>query len=114
MDSPLHHPGEHSSNKNRELTARLEPRALRTYTPTQAVLARSAGIYHWTPEGRKLYDFTSGVLVANLGHNPVSWMKRFRRLLGWDEMQVGSADGFFSALPMTAYNALTPVETEAS
>ena len=50
--------------------ARYEPRALRTYTPTQAVLARSAGVFHWTPEGRRLYDFTSGVLVANLGHNP--------------------------------------------
>ena len=25
------------------------------------------GCYHWTPEGRKLADFTSGVLVANWG-----------------------------------------------
>ena len=45
--------------------------ALRTFTPTQAVIAKSAGVFHWTADGRKLYDFTSGVLVANLGHNPV-------------------------------------------
>src|SRR5579864_6399847 len=107
----LHHPQESTSNTIRDGIARYEPRSLRTYTPTQVVLARSAGVFHWTPEGRKLYDFTSGVLVANLGHNPVPWMQRFRRYMGWEETQQ-PAD-FFSALPMTAYNALTPVETEA-
>ena len=91
MTSPLHHPDEHSSNEKRTITARLEPRALRTYTPTQAVLARSAGIYHWTPEGRRLYDFTSGVLVANLGHNPVSWMERFTQYMGWPQGRHGDA-----------------------
>src|SRR5438477_1671091 len=114
MTSPLHHPGEHSSNKNRELTAHLEPRALRTYTPTQAVLARSAGIYHWTPEGRRLYDFTSGVLVANLGHNPASWMRRYSDYMGWSAAAWSKEDGFFPALPMTAYNAVTAVEVDAS
>ena len=59
-----------ASNRVRAGAADFEPRALRTYTPTQAVLAHSAGAFHWTPEGRRLYDFTSGVLVANLGHNP--------------------------------------------
>src|SRR5437773_9269102 len=136
MTSPLHHPDEHSSNEKRALTARLERRALRTYTPAQAVLARSAGIYHWTPEGRRLYDFTSGVLVANLGHHPVSWMERFAQYMGWPHERHGDAAtqrhgdqkenpvpsslglrapaSFFSALPMTAYNAVTDVETEAS
>ena len=61
----------------------IEPRALRTYTPTQAVIARSAGVYHWTADGRRLFDFTSGVLVSNLGHNPTSWMIRFSRYMGW-------------------------------
>jgi 4-aminobutyrate aminotransferase-like enzyme len=112
MNQAIHHPQENASNGQRETATRFEPRGLRTYTPTQAVLARSAGIFHWTPEGRKLYDFTSGVLVANLGHNPISWMERFRRYMGWEETR-GQGD-FFSALPMTAYNALTPVETEAS
>jgi 4-aminobutyrate aminotransferase-like enzyme len=124
MNPPLHHPHESASNSARDLVARHEPKALRTYTPTQAVLARSAGVYHWTPEGRRLFDFTSGVLVANLGHNPSAWMKRFVDYLGWGQggWDKASADlngqatpqGFFSALPLTAYNAITPVETEAS
>lgn len=135
MQQSLHHPLEATSNQARDLVASHEPRTLRTYTPSQAVLARSAGIYHWTPEGRRLYDFTSGVLVANLGHNPVSWMERFTSYMGWpfarpdDTPTLPSATSaaricdpplnenvppsFFSALPMTAYNAVTSVETEA-
>jgi 4-aminobutyrate aminotransferase-like enzyme len=118
MTPPLHHPDESSSNAARDQVARFEPLALRTYTPTQAVLARSAGVYHWTPEGRRLYDFTSGVLVANLGHNPQSWMSRWGEHMHWGEFAGGKGDpappGYFSALPMTAYNAITPVETEAT
>jgi 4-aminobutyrate aminotransferase-like enzyme len=112
--SSIHFSSEPASNEHRDLIARFEPHALRTYTPSQAVLARSAGIYHWTPEGRRLYDFTSGVLVANLGHNPSSWMSRFGRYMGWSDSPWTSKTAFFSALPMTAYNAATPVETEAS
>jgi 4-aminobutyrate aminotransferase-like enzyme len=122
MTPPLHHPHEAASNTAREQLARYEPRCLRTYTPTQAVLARSAGIYHWTPEGRRLYDFTSGVLVANLGHNPSAWMNRFIDYMGWSQSgrarpgapANGEPSGFMPALPMTAYNAVTSVETEAS
>src|ERR1700716_662153 len=113
------HAQESSSNSTRDLAACYEPHALRTYTPTQAVLARSKGIFHWTPEGRRLYDFTSGVLVANLGHNPTSWMRRFAGYMGWEQWATTSAEKngppapFFSALPMTSYNAVTPIETEA-
>ena len=119
METALHHPHETTSNEMREEAARCEPRALRTYTPTQAVLARSAGIYHWTPEERRLYDFTSGVLVANLGHNPQRWQQRFTRYLGWPSAPAATDNGqepagFFSALPLTAYNAITGVEIEAS
>jgi 4-aminobutyrate aminotransferase-like enzyme len=118
MTSPLHHEGESSSNAVRDQVARFEPRSSRTYTPTQAVLARSAGVFHWTLENRRLYDFTSGVLVANLGHNPVEWMDRFRTFMGWNAPGEGGmkpdAASFFPALPMTAYNAVTPVETEAT
>src|SRR5438270_9396262 len=114
MDTPLHHPHEMASNSTRDQVGRFEPKALRTYTPTQAVLARSAGIYHWTPEGRRLYDFTSGVLVANLGHNPRSWLERFRRYLGWPDGPTRGADEFIPALTMNAYNAITPVEVEAN
>ncbi len=115
MTTPVHHPQESSSNAAREVVARLEPRSLRTFTPSQAVLAKSAGIYHWTPEGRRLYDFTSGVLVANLGHNPTSWMTRFARYLGWcDSPWTNLSARFFSAVTLTAYNAVTEVETEAT
>jgi 4-aminobutyrate aminotransferase-like enzyme len=116
MTQPLHHPNESNSNAARDAIARYEPRTLRTYTPTQVVIAKSAGIFHWTPEGRRLYDFSSGVLVSNLGHNPSSWMKRFSEYMGW----AGTTDNgqrttdYFNALPMTSYNAVTPIETEAS
>ena len=83
MTTPIHHPHETTSNADRDLAARFEPKSLRTYTPSQAVLSHSAGVYHWTPEGRKLFDFSSGVLVANLGHNPSRWMARFVDTLGW-------------------------------
>jgi 4-aminobutyrate aminotransferase-like enzyme len=116
MIPSVHHPHEQASNTNRDLVVRFEPRALRTYTPSQAVLARSAGVFHWTPEGRKLFDFTSGVLVANLGHNPARWMKRFVDYMGWTgEPWAGAQQGqFFSGLALTAYNAVTEVETQAS
>jgi 4-aminobutyrate aminotransferase-like enzyme len=118
MTTPPHHPNESASNATRDQAGRFEPKSLRTYTPTQAVLARSAGVYHWTPEGRRLYDFTSGVLVANLGHNPWSWMRRFTEYMGWKAAAAGTSppapDDYFSALPMTAYNAVTGVESEAS
>lgn len=106
------HAGEEKSNSIRQQIAQLEPRSLRTYTPTQAVIARSQGSYHWTPEGRKLADFTSGVLVANLGHHPRLWWKRLHEYLAIQDNEEGNE--FLSAVPMTAYNALTELEAEAS
>jgi 4-aminobutyrate aminotransferase-like enzyme len=114
MDSQFRHSGEPGSNACRDLVACYEPRALRTYTPSQAVLARSAGVFHWTPEGRRLYDFTSGVLVANLGHNPASWMNRFWDYMGWRRsIEQGDGNAYLSSSPMNAYNAVTSVETDA-
>jgi 4-aminobutyrate aminotransferase-like enzyme len=123
MPDGILHEGEPLSNAARDAVSAYEPRALRTYTPTQAVLARSAGVFHWTPEGRRLYDFTSGVLVANLGHNPVSWLRRLHDLMGWSGVTPPDAGrptappedvGFVTAPPLTAYNALTALEAEAS
>ena len=132
---PIEHRGEAKSNHDRGLVSVYEPRSLRTYTPTQAVLARSAGVYHWTPEGKRLYDYTSGVLVANLGHNPIAWMERFCHYMGWPCQTVSgvptlqltnnaignghivpqdSPQGYFPAVAMTAYNAITPIEALAS
>ncbi len=135
--APVTHAGEPESNADRVAAARVEPRCLRTFTPSQAVIARSAGVYHWTPEGRRLYDFSSGVLVSNLGHNPIRWMERFCQYMGWPtggfsragEGENGSPNGnsglqsasepiappgYFAAVPMTAYNAFTPVEADAT
>ena len=84
MPPPIQHTREPDSNAGRAELARAEPYSLRTFTPTQAVLGHSAGVYHWTPEGRRLYDFTSGVLVANLGHNPTRWLKAYSRYMGYD------------------------------
>jgi 4-aminobutyrate aminotransferase-like enzyme len=120
---PIVHPSELASNAERASAFSFEPKSLRTYTPSQLVIARSAGSFHWTPEGRRLYDFTSGVLVSNLGHNPASWMRRFAEYMGWPidatpslngQAMKGAPGGYFPALPMTAYNAITPTETEAS
>src|SRR5262249_50164163 len=108
-----HHAGEKQSNDSRDVIAACEPRSLRTFTPTQAILDHSSGVMHWTPEGRRLFDFSSGVLVANLGHNPGSWMKRFTQNMGWQKFDPASHDAFFKAVPMTAYNAATPVEIQA-
>jgi 4-aminobutyrate aminotransferase-like enzyme len=119
MSAPIRFPGEDQSNACREAVSRTEPLALRTFTPSQAVFHRSAGMFHTTPEGRKLYDFTSGVLVSNLGHNPRRWLQRYAKYLGWTpDMLFGepetSADVYCDAVTMTAYNGITEVETLAA
>ena len=108
---PIEHAGESQSNDVRRRLNRTEPKGLRTYTPSLAVVAKSAGCYHWTPEGRKLADFTSGVLVANLGHNPVRW---WRRVLA---VHAVSGSGLRHGarapmIPLTSYNATTRLEVE--
>src|SRR6187401_2555995 len=108
----VQHPSEETSNDYRRRTVESEPLALRTYTPTLAIIAKSAGSYHWTPEGRKLADFTSGVLVANLGHNPTRW---WQRVLDYLKLNVAGATGpYLSAVPLTAYNGATQVEVDAT
>ncbi|MCS6976694.1 MAG: aspartate aminotransferase family protein [Gemmatales bacterium] len=114
MNVPILHPEEPQGNRLRDNLGRLEPKTQRTYTPSLAVLARSSGVFHWTPDGRRLYDFTSGVLVANLGHNPTTWFKRFQDYLGWSGAALQDQGPFFEAVPLTSYNAATPIEIEAS
>jgi 4-aminobutyrate aminotransferase-like enzyme len=107
----IEHPNEPTSNAVRRLIEDREPTALRTFTPSQLAIAKSAGAFHWTAEGRKLYDYTSGVLVANLGHNPVEWQRRLLHYLGWSAPL--PSGGYFEAVPLTAYNAISTVEAEA-
>jgi 4-aminobutyrate aminotransferase-like enzyme len=113
MTPHIQHAGEPQANELRGSLTRVEPRSLRTFTPTQAIISSSAGVFHWTPDGRRLYDFTSGVLVSNLGHNPTSWMHRFMKYMGWTA-HPDATKPYFPAMPMTAYNAITPVEVDAS
>jgi 4-aminobutyrate aminotransferase-like enzyme len=113
MADPIVFPGENDSNEARTVIATKEPVALRTYTPSQAVLRKSAGVFHWTAEGRRLYDYSSGVLVANLGHNPRNWFKRFAEHLGWSGDIFSGGEGYHELVPLTAYNAVTEVEAKA-
>ncbi len=115
MSTPIEFPGEDRSNACRRSITAGEPVSQRTFTPSQAVLAKSAGVFHWTPEGRRLYDYSSGVLVANLGHNPTRWMRRFAGYMGWtpdvcDASRAATtpADEYFEGVTLTAYNAVTP------
>src|SRR5262245_38502535 len=105
----VQHSGEDVSNDIRRRLAEVEPHCLRTFTPSLAVLARCAGSYHYTPEGRKLADFTSGVLVMNLGHNPVRWWQRVIEYLGLGAIKQGGE--FCRAVTLNGYNAVTEVET---
>ena len=89
VPSPIQHAGENQSNDIRRRLAAVEPHCIRTFTPSLAVLAKSAGSYHWTPEGRKLADFSSGVLVMNLGHNPTRWWQRVIDYLGLHNLTAG-------------------------
>lgn len=113
----IQHRGEDKSNAIRATITHREPIALRTFTPTQAVLAKSAGVFHWTAEGRQLYDYSSGVLVANLGHNPTRWFQRLTNYMQWPSAICGSGaavDDYTPAIALTAYNAMTPIEADAS
>lgn len=108
----IEHPNEDVSNAWRRRLAAVEPLSLRTYTPSLAVLAKSAGCYHWTPEGRRLADFTSGVLVMNLGHNPSRWWQRVLEYLGLHGF--AGCGEFCQAVTLNAYNSVTEVEVRAT
>jgi 4-aminobutyrate aminotransferase-like enzyme len=53
------------------------------------------------------------VLVANLGHQPRGWLARVFSLMRWPETP-DHVEPFIHAVPLTAYNAATAVEIEAS
>lgn len=96
----IEHLNERRGNELREAYGRVIGRGLNTYTPTQVVADRAEGCCLWTVDGRRLLDFASGVLVANLGHAHPGFERRF------DEYRAG--------LPHNAYNLITPVLIEAS
>jgi len=113
--TPAHlveHKGEETSNHLRHDLVETEPTCLRTRTSSMAVLHRSAGSYHYTPEGRKLADFTSGVLVANLGHNPKRWWKRVMEYMALED--ACGESGYHMGVTLTSYTAVTEIELEAN
>lgn len=112
MTAPIAHPNEPTSNELRRRLSEVEPKSLRTFTSSLAVLAESSGSYHWTPEGRRLADFTSGVLVMNLGHNPARWWQRVLQNLGLHGF--AGCGEFCQAVTLNAYNSLTEIEVRAS
>ena len=111
---PIQHAGEDHGNQLRARLCEAEPQCLRTQTSSMAMIAHSSGAYHWTTEGRRLADFTSGVLVANLGHNPASWWMKLFSYLNISLGEGPDDSRFQSAAPLTTYNAGSPVEVEAS
>lgn len=64
------------------------------------MIARALGSTLWTVDGRRLIDFASGVLVANLGHNHPGFERRYA--------------AYREGLPRTGYNFTTPVQVAAA
>ena len=100
MKDTIKHPEEPISNAARCKLDQFIGRGQRTYTPSQVVVAKAKGSLLWTVEGRRLYDFTSGVLVSNLGHAHAGFERAYR--------------AYTAKLPRTAYNMCVPVEIEAA
>jgi len=96
----IFHPREPKGNAIRKRLDKVVGRGLRTYTPSQLVVKKAKGCHIWTVDGRKLVDFTSGVLVANLGHGHPLFERLYRH--------------YAAGLPRNAYNMIAPVEVEAS
>lgn len=105
-------PREELSDEARKIIASKEPAAQRVPLTARPVIAKSSGVYHWTPEGRKLFDYTSGSLVANLGHNHVEWVRSLLKNMGWNSIPSGDEESF-PATPLTATHAITAIEAQA-
>ncbi len=100
VGAAIHRDGEPAANKARAATHRLVPRGHKTYTPTQLVVRRASGCYLETVDGARLLDFSSGVLVANLGHDHPEFEARRAELV--------------EGAPRNCYNALSPLEPQAA
>ena len=96
----IRHENEPRGNAVRHLVNTLVGIGQNTYTPTQVAVAKARGCSLWTVDGRKLIDFTSGVLVQNLGYNHPKFEKY------WMLYRKG--------LPVNAYNMVSEVFAKAS
>lgn len=100
MADPVLHDGEDLSNALRTRLAAVQGAGQRTWTPSQAVVRSAEGVWLTTVEGRRLIDFASGVLVANLGHGHTGFETRLAR--------------YRAELPRNTYNLVTEIEVLAS
>jgi 4-aminobutyrate aminotransferase-like enzyme len=96
----IRHPREPKGNAVRGRLGKCVGRGQRTYTPSQLAVEKAKGCWLWTVDGRKLIDFTSGVLVVNLGYAHAGFERLYKKYLG--------------GLPRSSYNMVAPVEVEAA
>lgn len=96
----IEHQNEPKGNLIRKAVADFIGPGQNTYTPTQLAVTKAKGCWLWTEDGRKLIDFTSGVLVQNLGYQHPKFEKY------WAAYKKG--------LPLNAYNMVSKVLVEAS
>lgn len=94
------HPDEINGNHYRELWTRYVGRGQQTYTPSKIVIDKAKGVHLWTVDGRRLTDFTSGVLVSNLGYAHPKFEIKFKE--------------YYKQLPRNTYNMISPVQVEVS
>ncbi|MBN2311286.1 MAG: aspartate aminotransferase family protein [Candidatus Hydrogenedentes bacterium] len=100
MSPSIQHENEPKANGIRQRLDAILGCGQRTYTPTQLVIEKARGCDLWTVDGRRLIDFTSGVLVANLGHAHARFEELFRQ--------------YYGELPRNAYNMVAAVEVDAA
>ena len=99
-DHLVQHENEPKSNSIRRVLCQYVAKGHKTYTPTQLVVQKAKGVYLWNPEGRQFLDFSSGVLVANLGHAHPYFEARYAT--------------YTAGIPRNAYNMFTWQEAEAA
>jgi 4-aminobutyrate aminotransferase-like enzyme len=100
MEQLIQIEGEPKSNEIRKIAAKYIGKGHKTYTPTQVVTQKAAGVYLWNAEGRKLIDFAAGVLVANLGHNHPDFEAAYQK--------------YTADMPRSSYNTFTEQEVYAA
>lgn len=96
----IEHNNEPLGNEVRRRSDAIIGKGQGTFTPSLAVVNKALGCRLWTIDGLELIDFTSGVLVTNLGHaHPL-----------FESLQAEYA----RFLPRSSYNMLTTVEVRAA
>ena len=115
---PITHPTESTSNTERATAFNFEPKSLRTYTPSQARhRADRRASFTGPPKAAGSTTSPPACSSPTSATTRSSGCRRFTRLHGLAGPEgctatpLPQSPGYFAALPMTAYNAITPVET---